>query len=178
MTGHQRTGSFSILRAWIFDGLGFIQNHGAPCDGAQHFFIIAKLGVIDDKKVSIGNRFFGIGVGAVPNLDFEFRKEFYALVLPVVLNRFRTNHQHGFSDILFLSEPRYPGERLQCFTKAHVIREHATKVVGCEVGEKVKPFKLIRSQSGGDGFRCGWCDTGLYILDATFDLLHSLGTKQ
>ena len=59
MSCHQRTGGFGILRAWIFDGLGFIQNHGAPCDRAQQFLIIAKLGVIDDEKVGgVGDRFF------------------------------------------------------------------------------------------------------------------------
>ena len=83
------------MRGGIFDGLGLVEDHCSPRDRAKGLLVGAELRVVDDEQIHRPVEAGFSSRSAVPDIHFEFWKKFAALVGPVVLNGFGTDHEDG-----------------------------------------------------------------------------------
>ena len=72
---------------------------------------------------------------------------------------------------MFLEQPEQIGERLDGFSKTHVVGEDAAEVVDREIGEELEAIDLIGTQRGVERFRHVRIDFELDVAGAVLDAL-------
>ncbi len=139
------------LRAGILDELRLVENHCAEGELLQLLQITPQQRVIRDDDVVLRNLFAQIMPrrAAFEDEHFHVRREAFRFAPPVVQNGRGTNHERRLGVFLvLLLEPRKPCQRLQCFSKAHVVGKDAAEPDLDKVREEIEAVLLIRAQVG------------------------------
>ena len=179
MFGLQGAGGLRGLGVGVLDVLRLVENDGVPGQLRNLGAEAAQMRVMDDDEIafdaSLGER---IGIFAAPESDAQAGEEALGFGTPVVHHALGADDERRLqatagSERLF-PQPGDPGEGLERFAEAHVVREHAAETVRREVGEEVEAFDLVRAKISADAGGHRRIDAGLQLAGATMDLLDLL----
>src|SRR5271165_6387642 len=141
MPGAKRDRSLCILRIWIFDVRGFIQNHRGEFHGAKLTDVPAQDWIARQDDVGFRNSAKqSAPCGTLDPKDFEFRHEFLGLPRPV------KNQRRGTDNQGWTLERAKESQSLQSLTKPHLICQNPAKTVSAQETHPVHTFLLVRPQ--------------------------------